>query len=81
MLPIGNKSNGVTHFDSAKDVGSYIKARRRALGLTQSQLADQSNVGRRFLLELEDGKDTAQLGKILKVLSMLGVSLTPDAAT
>ena len=52
---------------------------RRERRLTQSELADQAGVGRRFLAELEAGKETAQLGKALRVLAMLGVVVTGNS--
>jgi transcriptional regulator with XRE-family HTH domain len=45
---------------------------RRAAGLTQEQLVGAAGVGVRFLIELEAGKPTAQLGKTLAVLAILG---------
>ena len=63
------------------DIGTTIRAARKAQGLRQDELAAAANVGVRFLIELEAGKQTAQLGKTLAVLAALGidVSLTlPD---
>lgn len=64
------------------DIGKSIRAARKAQGLRQDQLAAAANVGVRFLIELEAGKPTAQLGKTLDVLSALGTSieLTPPRA-
>jgi HTH-type transcriptional regulator / antitoxin HipB len=72
MTPNGNN---LTPLRVPSDIGALIKRRRKALGLTQVALADQAGVGRRFLIELEDGKPSAQLGKVLRVLSMLGIAL------
>ena len=51
------------------DIGNTIRAARKAQGLRQDELAAAANVGVRFLIELEAGKPTAQLGKTLSVLS------------
>lgn len=61
------------------DIGNTIRTARKAQGLRQDELAATANVGVRFLIELEAGKETAQLGKTLAVLMALGikVSLTP----
>ena len=61
------------------DIGNTIRTARKAQGLRQDELAAAANVGVRFLIELEAGKETAQLGKTLAVLVALGikVSLTP----
>jgi len=66
---------------SATDIGTTIRAARKAQGLRQDELAAAANVGVRFLIELEAGKETAQIGKTMAVLAALGidVSLTlPD---
>ena len=63
------------------DIGTTIRAARKAQGLRQDELAAAANVGVRFLIELEAGKETAQIGKTMAVLAALGidVSLTlPD---
>ncbi|WP_300998114.1 HipA domain-containing protein [Hyphomonas sp.] len=65
------------------DIGITIRAARKAQGLRQDELAAAANVGVRFLIELEAGKETAQLGKTLAVLSALGIDValsTPDEA-
>ncbi len=58
------------------DIGTTIRAERKAQGLRQNELAAAANVGVRFLIELEAGKDTAQLGKTLAVLAALGMKLS-----
>jgi HTH-type transcriptional regulator/antitoxin HipB len=58
---------------TTKDIGASVKAKRRVLKLRQADLAAAAGVGVRFLIELEDGKPTAQLGKILAVLDALGL--------
>jgi y4mF family transcriptional regulator len=49
------------------------------MGLTQPDLAMTAGVGLRFIVEVEKGKPTAQIGKVLRVLRTLGiaVALTP----
>lgn len=58
-----------------KEMGQLIRRTRRAQGLRQDQLAGAAGVGVRFLVELERGKPTAQLGKALAVLEALGCSI------
>ena len=57
------------------DIGQTIQTYRKKQGLTQEDLALLANVGRRFVIELEQGKQTAQIGKILQVLHALGIGL------
>ena len=56
-------------------MGKKIRDLRRAQGVTQAQLAGLSNTGVRFISDLENGKETCQLGKILQVLATLGVDV------
>jgi y4mF family transcriptional regulator len=55
------------------DLGTTIKAARRTLKLKQAELAAAAGVGTRFVVELEAGKATVQLGKTLAVLEALGL--------
>ncbi len=55
------------------EIAAEIKTTRRALKLRQAELAAAAGVGLRFLIELEAGKPTAQLGKVLAVLDVLGL--------
>ena len=59
----------------ASQIGQLVRGVRRAQGLRQDQLAAAAGVGVRFLVELESGKPTAQLGKVLAVLDALGCAL------
>ncbi len=57
------------------DFGEQIRLRRKALGLTQQQLAARCGVGVRFIIELEAGKPTCQLGKSLTAALEVGLLL------
>jgi len=57
---------------TASAFGSMIRGRRKALNMRQDQLALATGVGRRFLIELEAGKPTCQLGRSLLVAEALG---------
>ena len=62
-----------------KELGEFIAAERRRQGVTQLQLSQAADVGRRFVVEVEAGKDTVQTGKLLKVFDTLGVSVALTA--
>ena len=57
------------------------KEKRKKLGLTQSQLAERSGVGLRFIRELEQGKKTLQMDKVNQVLHLFGYELGPIKKT
>jgi HTH-type transcriptional regulator/antitoxin HipB len=61
--------------ETAGQLGDVIRTRRKALGVTQIELAGLSGVGVRFIAELERGKPTLELGKVLRVLERLGVEI------
>lgn len=61
--------------DSTKELGKLIKEKRKSQGLTQTNLATAAGVGIRFIVDLENGKETAQLGKALVILKMLGLEV------
>lgn len=60
---------------SPADLGDTIAARRKARGYSQQEFADLAGVGRRFISELESGKPTAEIGKVLQVLTALGIDV------
>jgi y4mF family transcriptional regulator len=60
---------------TSADFGEQIRLRRKALGLTQQQLAARCGVGVRFIIELEGGKPTCQLGKSLTAAVEVGLLL------
>ena len=59
-----------------KELGKIVKKERKAMGLTQADLALTSGTGMRFISDLENGKPTCQIGKTLTVLKTLGLRLT-----
>ncbi len=62
-------------------IAAIVRATRKAAGLRQYELAGAASVGVRFIVDLEAGKPSAQIGKTLQVLAALGCSLditTPE---
>ncbi|TKW61703.1 MAG: helix-turn-helix transcriptional regulator [Blastochloris viridis] len=60
---------------NVQDLGLFIRSTRKQQGLTQEDLAGLTGVGRRFISDVEKGKETAELGKVLLILGALGVAL------
>ncbi len=56
-------------------IGAAIRARRRQLKVTQKDLAMTCGTGLRFIIDLEKGKPTCQIGKLLQVIQALGLKL------
>jgi y4mF family transcriptional regulator len=61
--------------NNARDLGLYVRDRRRKLGLTQAGLAASAQVSRRWLSDLEAGKPTVEVGLVFKVLHALDLAL------
>jgi HTH-type transcriptional regulator/antitoxin HipB len=61
---------------SYKDIGALIRFKRKEQGLNQKTLAQKVGVSRQWLIEVEKGKPRAEVGLVLRVLDVLGVSLT-----
>lgn len=63
---------------NAKDFGSAVREARSREHLTQRQLALSVGTGERFIVDLENGKETARLGKALEVAAALGLRITAE---
>ena len=57
-------------------IGAIVRNARKAQSLRQDELAGAAGVGLRFIVDLEAGKPTAQIGKALQVLQALGCSIS-----
>jgi len=75
----GGPSQGFRVYTAAS-LGDAIRHYRTEAGMTQAQLAAQTGLQRSYLSELERGKETEQLKRLLRVLRQLGVRMTLDKA-
>lgn len=60
---------------SSNDFGSIVKNRRKELGYTQAYLAEYTGLSASFISNLENGKETAEIGKALFLCNLLGIDL------
>jgi HTH-type transcriptional regulator/antitoxin HipB len=58
---------------NVRDLGNLVRDRRRQLNLTQTELAVRAKVSRRWLSELEAGKQSTDFGLVLRTLRALGL--------
>jgi len=68
-------SNQGSKIYNSTEVGVRIKARRKELGYTQAQLASMMGFSPRLLSEIERGKDTVGIQKVLDLLTALGIDI------
>lgn len=61
-------------------ISEHIKSKRKAYGLTQTELSERSGVGLRFIREMEQGKKTLRMDKVNQVLALFGEELGPAKA-
>jgi len=60
---------------SMKEIATWVRTARKAQKATQVELAQFANVGTRFVRDVEDGKESVQFDKLMRVLSTLGLRL------
>ncbi len=60
------------------DLGRAMRSHRVENGLTQKQLAAAVGVSTKWISETENGKPTAEVGKIMDVLGHLGYALVVE---
>ena len=67
---------------SSSELGQLLRTRRNLLQLKQADLAGIANTGNRFIVDVENGKPTVQLQKVLDLMDLLGLELVvrPKAA-
>ena len=61
---------------TAEEIGRAVRQARKSFKVTQKDLALTAGTGLRFIIDLEKGKPTCQLGKVLQVLHTLGLKLS-----
>ena len=61
---------------STMEFGRTIRNKRKKLGYTQAQLSEYTGFSTSFISDLENGKETVELGKALFLLQLLGLDLT-----
>lgn len=63
---------------SAQDIGLLIRATRKSQGMRLDDVAGSAGVGHVFAREVEHGKETVQLGRVIKLIDELGIHLNAD---
>ena len=71
-----NKSIPYGKILTTKDLGNLVRAHRKSKHITLETISGLGNLSTRFLSEFERGKETAEIGKVLKALRILGLEVT-----
>ena len=61
-------------------LGAAIRHYRLEAGMSQAELAERVGLNRTYLSDLEQGKETEQVKRILRLLKQLGVRMTLEKA-
>jgi transcriptional regulator with XRE-family HTH domain len=64
--------------DSLGSLGILVRATRRTYGLRLDDVAASANLGAVFVGDLEHGKESVQMGRVLQLLAELGITLVAD---
>lgn len=74
-LPLGHSAGTETPIRSSVELGAVVREQRKRLALKQLDLAGLGNTGNRFIVDLENGKPTVQLQKVLDLMDLLGLEV------
>lgn len=77
-LPLGHSARIVR---TALDIGQMVKRQRNGMNLRQLDVAGLANTGNRLIVDVENGKPTVQLQKVLDLLDILGLEVVIQPKT
>lgn len=64
---------------NTESIGKVIRERRKALGYTQGFIADFTGLSVSFISDVERGKSTAEIGKIIMLMNTLGLDIIVES--
>lgn len=70
-----NEKIALKRIQTVEELGQLVREYRKQKHLTLEKVSGLGNVSIRFLSEFERGKETAEIGKILKTLKVLGLDV------
>lgn len=70
-----NPESAYGKISTPEELGRIIRLKRKETGVRQEIAAGMAGVGTKFLSQLENGKETAELGKTLQVLRKMGLEV------
>ena len=60
----------------SETLGAAIRARRKELEYTQAYLAEFTGLSVTFISDVERGKPTAEIEKVIRLINILGMDIT-----
>jgi y4mF family transcriptional regulator len=68
-----NRTHNWREVNNLREIGIFLRKKRKEMGLTQSEAAGLCNVGIRFISDMENGKPTMHFDKVFKVIERFGI--------
>lgn len=56
-----------------RELGAFVRDARKRRGMTQAELAERARVSRTWVVDLEAGKRTLEIGLVMSVLEILEI--------
>jgi HTH-type transcriptional regulator/antitoxin HipB len=75
MAHDNDQAGAGTKISTVRELGQVIQATRKEQAFTQMDIAGLAHTGNRFIVDLENGKPTIQMQKVLDILDLLGLEL------
>ncbi|MGI4746113.1 MAG: helix-turn-helix domain-containing protein [Janthinobacterium lividum] len=72
---MGDDGVSTMRLATSQDIGLAIRAERHLRGLSQAELAARLGASRRWVIDIENGNPTAEIGRVLAAFSLLGIAL------
>ncbi len=76
ISPFGEIGETIMIIRTPKEFGAALRAQRKKLHYTQAALAEFTGFSVSFLSDLENGKETVELGKVMYLANLLGMDVT-----
>lgn len=63
---------------NSEELGNVIRERRKELKYTQAFLSEYTGLSISFISDVERGKQTVEIGKVIQLISILGLDINID---
>lgn len=69
----------IMRINNSKELGEALRKRRKELGYTQKYIGEFSGYSTSFISDVENGKATAEIGRVIRLASLLGIDIELNA--
>ncbi len=79
IVRTAKSKGGIMLINDIETFGSELKKQRKRLGYTQAYISEFTGFSVSFISDIENGKATAEIGKVLHYANMLGMDVKLEA--